>query len=186
MGVQQLLDAFVERNAGAHREQQDGDDEAPKVEFSRVTEWVARVGRTLRALDTDQQQPLIGRIDQGVDRLRQHCGRAGPRGRRKLGHRNSKIAGECHQHDARRSACRQSRPPHSPIAAPIRSALQHSTQSSASNNPCGPWLESQSCVGTSLSRRKWPIGSCLRVFLQRRMGCMSRSQRGLAQCRRSD
>lgn len=68
--VEQLLDALVNGNARAQREQQDRDDEAPEIELFRIAEGVDGIGGPLGAPDAVQEQHLVSGVDEGVDRLR--------------------------------------------------------------------------------------------------------------------
>ena len=45
MGILNMGYTLVERHARSHREQQQGDDEAPEVEFAAMAEWVVLVRR---------------------------------------------------------------------------------------------------------------------------------------------
>ena len=106
MRMQQLLHALVDRYAGAHGEQQDGDNEAPEVQLLAVAERVARVGGLARPAHAEQQQALVGRVGYGVQRLRQHRGRAGDRGRHEFRHRNQRVGAERRNHHPRRAVGR--------------------------------------------------------------------------------
>ena len=64
--VAQLLDALVEGEQAAHREQHEGDDERPEVALAPVAERVGGVGGLGRPLAAEQQQQLVAGVGEGV------------------------------------------------------------------------------------------------------------------------
>ena len=76
LGRLQLLDALVEGEHRAEREQQQRDDERVEVAVAPVAERVLGGGGALGPLAAEQQQPLVGRVGDRVHRLREHRRRA--------------------------------------------------------------------------------------------------------------
>ena len=72
VGMQDVLDAFIKGNAGANREHQQRDDEAPEIQFAAVAERMAGVWRLFRLPHAVQQQTLIAGIDHRVDGFAEH------------------------------------------------------------------------------------------------------------------
>ena len=95
----ELLDAFINRDAGAVREQQDGGDEAPEIQLPRIAEGVPRIGRPLRLPDAEEQQDLMRDGHQRVDRFRQQRGRSSQRVRQDFSGRGDGIAAQSGRHD---------------------------------------------------------------------------------------
>src|ERR1051326_4870537 len=56
-----------------------------------VAEWMIRIGWFVTLAYTEQDQQTIACVDYRVDRLREHRGTAGERGREKLRHRNREV-----------------------------------------------------------------------------------------------
>ncbi len=67
--VAHLLDALVEGEQAAHREQHEGDDERPEVALAAVAERVLAVGGLARPLAAEQQQRLVAGVGERVDGL---------------------------------------------------------------------------------------------------------------------
>src|SRR5438270_1050911 len=87
-------DAFIHRHAGAEREHEHGDDEAPEIELAAVTERVQLVGGAFRLTAAPHQQQLVDRIYHAVNALGQHRRGTGDRGCDELRYRNAKVRGE--------------------------------------------------------------------------------------------
>ena len=103
MGIEKLVNAFIEGNAGTDGEDQNGDDERPEEDLGAVAERVLVVGRPLGALHAEQQQALIAGIDHGVHRLREHGRRAGDERSREFTDRNQGVTDQRSVHDLVRS-----------------------------------------------------------------------------------
>src|SRR4051812_20192093 len=88
------IDALVERGAGAEREHQKRNDEAPEIKFAAIAEWVRGIGRTARLQQAVKQQELIARIDTGMERFAEHRRRPRPPSGGELSRGNEPIAGE--------------------------------------------------------------------------------------------
>jgi hypothetical protein len=100
--VQDVAHALIERDARAEREDQQGDDETPEIEFAAVPEWMGQVCWPRCASQAVQQQHAVAGIDQGMHAFRQHCRTAGDEGRDELGDRDQQIAYErCVDHGFR-------------------------------------------------------------------------------------
>ena len=65
------IPSTMERDA-AEPEQQESDNEAPKIQLASITKRVLRVGAAPRPSHSVQQQCLVAGIDDTVDRLRHH------------------------------------------------------------------------------------------------------------------
>ena len=77
--VDELLDALVQREHRAEREQHERDDERPEVALGAEAERVLRGGRLAAALAAEEQQALVAGVGDRVDRLGEHRRRAGDR-----------------------------------------------------------------------------------------------------------
>ena len=99
VGVQQLVDPFIDRNACPERKQQDRDDKAPKIQLGGVAKRVSGVGRALGSLDSDQQQSLVRRVNERMDCFRQHGRRSAPPGGSEFGNGDAQIAGQRDSND---------------------------------------------------------------------------------------
>ncbi len=89
-----LLDALVERHAGAEREHQQSDNEAPEIKFTTEAQRMAFIGRAAGTAMAVQQQALIAGVDQRMDALAQHHRTAGPERRGELGDGDQEVAGQ--------------------------------------------------------------------------------------------
>src|SRR5215204_1818790 len=69
MRVGDLLIALVDREHAAEREEHDGDDERPEVPQPPVPELVQLAGRPAGLTAAQDQQPLVARVGDRVDRL---------------------------------------------------------------------------------------------------------------------
>ena len=73
----------------------------------RSDDWellgATRIGRPLRAAYPIEQECLVRRIDERVNRLREHGRRLSPRSSGKLGYRNPEIARQCDDDDFSRT-----------------------------------------------------------------------------------
>ena len=65
--VEEVLDAFVDGDAGAEGEDENGDDETPEVDFLAVAEGVVLVGGLLCLTQAEEEQCLVAGVDDGVD-----------------------------------------------------------------------------------------------------------------------
>ena len=93
-GVENVLRAVEDRERAAEREEHQRDDERPEVLFTRAAERVLRVRRLQREPHADQQQALIARVGDGVDRLGERGGRAGHVGGTELAERDRDVSRE--------------------------------------------------------------------------------------------
>src|SRR5205085_190648 len=75
-GVREVHKAFVGGHAAADGEDEDADDEHPEVEFAPMPEGVLEVGRLATLADAEQHQPAVARVNDGMNRLREHRGAA--------------------------------------------------------------------------------------------------------------
>ena len=67
-----LVIRLVEREQAADAEEHDRDDEAEDVTLAAVAERVLRGRAPLRASTAYEEQHLVARVGDGVDRLSQH------------------------------------------------------------------------------------------------------------------
>src|SRR5712671_4941699 len=98
--IKDVVDALVERDAGAQGEHLQRGDEAPEIELAAMAERVAFVGRKRGAMDAVEQHPLVAGIDQRMDGLAQHRGASRPPGGAKLYERDQEVADESGVDDA--------------------------------------------------------------------------------------
>ena len=91
---QDMAISFVDRHSCADREDQDGDDERPEIQFASIAERVRVVGRLRGALLAVQEQDLVAAIDAGVESLGQHRRRSGQSRRDEFRDADAKIGGE--------------------------------------------------------------------------------------------
>ena len=94
VGVAQLLDALVEGEQPAHREQHEGDDERPEVALAPVAERVVGVGGLGGPLAAEEQEQLVAGVGEGVDRLGEQPGRAGDQEADELGDGDAEVGEE--------------------------------------------------------------------------------------------
>src|SRR5258705_8991627 len=92
--IEDVVDALVERDAGAQREHLQRGDEAPEIELAAVAERMAVVGRERGAMYAVEQHPLIAGVDQRMDGLAQHRGASRPPGGAELDQRDQEVADE--------------------------------------------------------------------------------------------
>ncbi len=92
MGMDDLLNALIDRYPGTDGKNQDRHHEGPEIELRAIAERMAHVRRLLGFFDAVEQKPLIARVDQGMDAFRQHGGGTGVGGGRELGDRYKRIA----------------------------------------------------------------------------------------------
>ena len=102
LGVQQRVDALVDREAGAEHEDPDGREQRPEVALHAVAERVLPVGGLLAALERGQQEDLVDRVRDRVRALGEHRRRAGQRAGHDLGDRDRQVRAARHQHGAER------------------------------------------------------------------------------------
>ena len=93
-GCVQLVDALVDREEAADREQDDRHDERVDVALAAVAERVLAVGRFLRLAAAEQQQQLVAGVGEGVDALGEHRGRAREEPRDELGQGDAHVRQE--------------------------------------------------------------------------------------------
>ena len=91
--------AFIDRHARADREDQDRDDEAPEIQLPPIAERMRLIRRPAAAMLAIEQQQLVEAVDDRMEPLGQHRGRARDRRGDELGDRNAEIGGERSQHD---------------------------------------------------------------------------------------
>ena len=103
-----MLDPLIEGNAGAKREDQDGDDKGPEIQLHPVAEGMLPVRLLRRLLEAVQHQDLVSRIDQRMHALAQHRRTASKKGRREFRHRDERIADKRRIYDFFRSGCHKS------------------------------------------------------------------------------
>src|SRR5438270_7999153 len=90
--VPDVVDPLDARGDTAETEEQQGNDEAPEIELSSISERVLGVRTTSGAPHSVQQQCFIAGINETVDRLRQHRRRAGRQSSRQLRDRDEQVA----------------------------------------------------------------------------------------------
>src|SRR5213075_2972676 len=100
LGVADVVDAFIDRDARAEREDHQRDDEAPEIQLAAMAERVLGVRWALGAMQPVQQQDLVAAIHQGMDGFRQHGRAAGDYRGRGLGGCYEEVAGESGVEDA--------------------------------------------------------------------------------------
>ena len=71
-GVKQMFHAFVDRDPRTHRKDEDGDDEAPKVDLLAMAKGKAFVRWPCRTPQAEKQQDLVSGVDDRVDALGEH------------------------------------------------------------------------------------------------------------------
>lgn len=72
-GVEYVVNALVYRDACADGEDQDGDDEAPEIDFFAVAEGEFFVGGFLRGFQAVEEEALVACVYEGVDAFGEHC-----------------------------------------------------------------------------------------------------------------
>ncbi len=90
--VEQVQNSFDDGGAGADREDQQRDHEAPEIELPAVAERMAIVRRGRGTMHAVKHQALIGGVDQRMKALAQHGRTAGPQRGGKLGDCDEQIA----------------------------------------------------------------------------------------------
>ncbi len=90
--VRNVRDAFIGGHTAADSENENGDDERPEVEFAPVTERMIEVRRLAAFVDTEQHQPAVARVNDGVNCLREHRRAAREKGGNELCLGNRQIA----------------------------------------------------------------------------------------------
>ena len=103
--VGQLLDALVQREDPADREQDDRDDEREDIALAAVAERVLRVGGPARPAAAEQQQELVARVGDRVHGLGEHGARAGEHERDELGDRDTGVREEGGDDRLRAAGC---------------------------------------------------------------------------------
>ena len=92
--VLELVERLVEGEQTTDGEQHDRDHERPEVALPAVPEGVQRRGLLARATPTKQQQRLVARVGDRVDRLRQHRAGPGQQVRDELRDRDAEVRGQ--------------------------------------------------------------------------------------------
>ena len=92
--VADVLDAFVGRNARACSKHQQGDDEAPEVEFAPIAEGMHRIGCLAGTPQAVEQQQFVEGVDQRMHALAEHGRAAGDARGDELGHGDGQVAGK--------------------------------------------------------------------------------------------
>ena len=114
-----FVQAFIDGDARAETEDDDRDHEGPKIQLHPVAEGVGDVGRSARTAQAVEQEALIARIDQRVDRLAEHRRAAGEGGGTEFGHGDQGIARKCGvDHLLRCVRCHESSFAQTPTAQP--------------------------------------------------------------------
>src|SRR4051794_9630493 len=90
----EMYKSFVKRNTGTQREDQQRDNESPKIQFSPMAQGILLICRTRSTPLPVQQQALIAGIDERMYTFAQHRGAAGPCGRDELRECNQQIASQ--------------------------------------------------------------------------------------------
>ena len=93
-----LVVRLVQREQPADAEQHHGHDEAEDVALAAVAERVLGRHALLRPPAADQQQHLVARVGDGVDRLGEHRGRPGQRERAELHQRDGQVGAQRRHH----------------------------------------------------------------------------------------
>ena len=130
-------DAFVDRDAGTQREDQQGDDETPEIDFTAVPHRVLGRRRRRSAMHAVQQQRLVAGIHQRMHAFAEHRRAAGDGSGHELGHGDQKIAGQRRVDDLARTAADAFASAHRNSFGPLRDSVaarrgqdrhQHSTR----------------------------------------------------------
>ena len=92
--IAELLDALVQGEHAAHREQHHRHRERPEVSLSPVAERVLRCCRLAGTLAAEEQQQLVAGVGSRVDRLGQQARRPGDQETDELADRNPQVGEE--------------------------------------------------------------------------------------------
>src|SRR5690349_1850947 len=91
MGMNDVRDAFINRHAAAQREDQNRDDERPKVKFFSVTKWMIVIGWLSALPQAEQKQCAIARVDERMNRFREHRRATGKKRRDEFRNRDRQV-----------------------------------------------------------------------------------------------
>ena len=91
LGMGQLVEAFIQREQPADAEQDDRDQERPRINRLAIAQRKIGRGRTFGVTQANQQQALIAGIRQRMDGFGQHGAAAGDDRRHALGNRDGQI-----------------------------------------------------------------------------------------------
>ena len=69
-----MMNAFVDRECAAEREEDERDDERPEVELARATERVTRVRGTRGEMNAEKKERLVSGVRERVDRFGERGG----------------------------------------------------------------------------------------------------------------
>src|SRR5215216_4201522 len=94
MGMDELVDAFVDGEEPARAEQHQGHDEAPEVPLAPKTERVFRRGRAPGPAAAEEEQPLVPRVGEGMHAFGEESGRAGDGGADELDRGDAEVGDE--------------------------------------------------------------------------------------------
>ena len=93
-GVHDVLDAVVDRERAADREEHQRDDERPEVLLARAAEGKAIVGGARREAHADEEEALVAGVGDAVHGLGERRRRARHERRAELARRDRHVAGE--------------------------------------------------------------------------------------------
>ena len=65
-------DTLIKRDASAECEQQDGDDEAPEIDFPAISEGMFEIRSSRRPMKSVEKQEAVSGVDDGMDALAEH------------------------------------------------------------------------------------------------------------------
>src|SRR5690242_3157222 len=98
-GLANVYDALENRHACAEHKQQNGDDEAPEVDFASITERMLFIRTARGSLQAVEKEKLIAGVDDRVDAFAEHRRAAGDGGGRKFGNDNKQVSGSGRVYD---------------------------------------------------------------------------------------
>ncbi len=70
-GVKDVDDALVERDASPEREQEDGDDKTPEVDFPAISQGMLEVRSRRCPMQSVEKQKAVSGVDDRMDTLAQ-------------------------------------------------------------------------------------------------------------------
>jgi hypothetical protein len=89
-----MMNAFVHRERAAEREQDERDDERPKIKLARSTKWVTRVCGARREMNAEKKERLVSGIRERVDRFGERCGGPTDECRREFARGDCNVSGK--------------------------------------------------------------------------------------------
>src|SRR4030095_11015185 len=89
--MENMQQAFVSRYAAADGKNHDRNDQRPKIEFFAMPEGMGRIGRFLASLYTQQEEPAVSGVYQGMNSFGNHSRAMGEGGRHEFGYGDGEI-----------------------------------------------------------------------------------------------